>query len=75
MKPFALPHRRRTRRSLAAVFAVPLALLAASIAGLVLGLTGNGAPDLAAWLLLSLPILAFAIAWRRRGKPSSNRKI
>ena len=72
MKPFAPT--LRARRTLARVFALPLALFAASLAGLVLGLTGQGLPDIAAWLLLSLPLLAVLVAWRRRGRPSSNRK-
>ncbi|MGV2497053.1 hypothetical protein [Pelagerythrobacter aerophilus] len=74
MKPIA-PSRRRTRQSLAHIFALPLALFAASFAGLVLGLTGEGAPDILAWALLSLPVLVVAVAWRRRGRPSPQRKI
>ncbi len=62
-----VPSPRTARRSLARVFAVPLLLFAASVAGLVIGLTGNGWPDLAASALLSLPLLAAAIAWHRRG--------
>jgi hypothetical protein len=74
MKPRPAPP-RRTRRGFAHVFALPLALFAASLAGLVLGLTGEGAPDVLAWTLLSLPVLAVAVAWRRRGRPSPQRKI
>lgn len=55
---------RTARRSLARVFALPSLLFAASIAGLVIGLTGDGARDLAASSLLFLPLLAAAIAWR-----------
>lgn len=69
MKPFS-PTRRRARRGIAQVFALPLVLFAASVGGLVLGLTGEGAPDLAAWALLSLPLLAVLVAWRRRARPS-----
>lgn len=72
MKPFAPT--RRARRTVGQVFALPLVLFVASVAGLVLGLTGRGLPDVAAWLLLSLPLLAVFVAWRRRGRPSSNRK-
>lgn len=74
MKPLA-PFRHRTRQGLAHVFALPLALFAASLAGLVLGLTGEGAPDVLAWALLSLPLVAVTVAWRRRGRPSPQRKI
>ncbi|RXZ65018.1 hypothetical protein ETX26_09405 [Pelagerythrobacter rhizovicinus] len=59
---------------MAGIFALPLVLFAASMAGLVLGLTGDGAPDVAAWVLLSLPLLAVLVAWRRRGRRSSQRK-
>lgn len=58
---------RRARSSLTAVFAIPAALLVASIAGLVAGLTGDGWADALAWALLSIPILAAAIAFARRG--------
>lgn len=37
--------RRSQRASIARVFAIPAVLLLASIAGLVLGLTGDGLPD------------------------------
>lgn len=57
----------RKRRTLAQVFAVPLVLALASLTGLVIGLTGEGVPDLLSWLLLALPIAALAIAWARRG--------
>ena len=60
-------HRRLKRASLAGVFAIPAALLVATIAGLVIGLTGDGARDALAWALLALPLLALAIAWLRRG--------
>lgn len=73
MKSFA-PPRRRARQGLARIFALPLVLFAASMAGLVLGLTGDGMPDLAAWALLSLPVLAVAVAWRRRGRSPSQGK-
>lgn len=62
------PDLARRRRGLAAIFAVPLLLAAASIAGLVIGLTGEGARDLAAWLLLALPLAAAGWAWMRRDR-------
>lgn len=37
--------RRSQRASIAPVYAIPAVLLLASIAGLVLGLTGDGLPD------------------------------
>lgn len=46
---------------------MPLVLLVASLSGLILGLLGDGAPDLAACALLSVPLLAIATAWHRRG--------
>lgn len=62
-----VPSSRVARRSLAQVFAIPLLLLAASIVGLITGLTGDGWPDWAAAVLLFLPLLAIAFAWLRRG--------
>lgn len=62
-----LPSPRTARRSLAQVFAMPLVLLVASSAGLILGLVGDGVPDLAASALLFTPLLAIAIALHRRG--------
>jgi hypothetical protein len=58
---------RSARRSHARVFALPSLLFAASIAGLVIGLTGDGVRDITASSLLFLPLLAAAIAWHRRG--------
>jgi len=60
-------HRRTRRASLVGIFAVPAALLVATIAGLVIGLTGDGARNVLASVLLALPLLALAHAWRRRG--------
>ncbi len=58
---------RIARRSAAEVLAIPMLLLAASLAGLVIGLAGDGWPDLAASILLFLPLLAAGLAWRARG--------
>ena len=74
MKAFTVPQRRRARQSLVAVFALPLVLFATSVLGLVLGLTGDGLPDVAAWVLLSLPILGVIVAWRRRGQPPHSKQ-
>lgn len=57
---------RPRRISAARVFAIPVLLLLASIAGLVLGLAGDGIPDGLAWALLSIPILAAVHAFGRR---------
>ena len=61
------PYRRRRRAGLATVFAIPAALLVATVAGLVIGLTGDGPPDLISWGLLALPLVALAHSWARRG--------
>ena len=61
------PLARRPRASLLRVMAIPALLLLASIAGLVLGLTGDGFPDALSWALLSIPIILALIAFSRRG--------
>jgi hypothetical protein len=43
------------------IFAMPAVLAIASLAGLVIGLLGDGFIDLAAWLALALPLAA--ILW------------
>jgi uncharacterized membrane protein YjjP (DUF1212 family) len=55
---------QRRKRSIARVFAWPLALFAATASGLILGLTGEGWRDAAAWLLLgSVPaVVIFALS-------------
>ena len=60
---------RIARQSTRRLFAMPLLLAIASLIGLLLGLTGDGWRDGLSWLLLTLPILAVAIAWRRRIYP------
>lgn len=54
------------RRSLRAIFAVPLLLALVSIAGLVVALTGDGWRDGGAWAALAIPILAVGWAMRTR---------
>jgi hypothetical protein len=49
------------RRGLRSIFAVPLLLALASIAGLVVALTGDGWRDAAAWAALAIPVLA--VGW------------
>ncbi|HEV7340186.1 MAG TPA: hypothetical protein VGN68_00990 [Sphingopyxis sp.] len=54
------------RRGLRAIFAVPLLLALASIAGLVIALTGDGLRDAASWAALAIPVLAVGWAMRAR---------
>lgn len=63
------PSSRRTR-SAGAIFAWPLLIGVLSLVGLVIGLTGDGARDVIAWLLLGSTILAIAIAILRARKPA-----
>ncbi len=56
------------RRSLRAIFAIPLLLGLVSVAGLVVALTGDGLRDAASWAALAIPV--FAVGWAmhaRRG--------
>ena len=57
---------RRQRASVGRVFAIPSLLLLVSVAGLVLGLTGDGLRDALSWALLLIPILAAAVAFAKR---------
>lgn len=50
----------------ASVLAIPALLLVASLAGLILGLTGDGWRDGLASLLIALPALIFLRSWLRR---------
>ena len=56
----------RRPRGLGQVFAVPLLLAAATLAGLVMGLAGDGLNDVLSWLLLAVPIGVIAFVWLRR---------
>lgn len=58
--------KRQQPRSPLSVLAKPLALAALSIAGLLLGLTGDGWRDVFAVLLLALPLILFLTHWVRR---------
>ena len=53
----------RTNRRLRAheVFAAPLLIALSTLAGLVLGLLGDGAWDIAAAVLVALPVLAVIV--------------
>lgn len=57
--------KRQQPRSPLSVLAKPLALAALSIAGLLLGLTGDGWRDGLAVLLLALPLILFLTHWAR----------
>lgn len=58
--------KRQQPRSPLSVLAKPLALAALSIAGLLLGLTGDGWRDVFAVLLLALPLILFLTHWAHR---------
>lgn len=47
-------------------WAIPLLIAAATLAGLVSALTGDGLRDAAAWVALAIPILATGWAMHRR---------
>lgn len=54
------------------VFAWPLVIGLAALCGLILGLTGDGLPDIAAWLLVGLvPATAIVGALRRSRRTSA----
>lgn len=57
--------RRLPAQRVGAILAAPLALAVLTLAGLVIGLTGDGTRNLAACLLAGLPLLIFARAWAR----------
>lgn len=50
------------------ILALPLLLAALALAGLVLGLTGDGWRDVVSVALLALPCLLFLNHWRRRAR-------
>ena len=58
----------RTTRSTRAIFAWPMIIAALSLIGLVAGLTGDGARDVLAWLLLGSAPVAIAFAYWRAGR-------
>lgn len=53
-------------RSIWAVFAVPLAIGAMSLIGLVSALAGDGPADWLSWATLVVPVVAVVWAMRRR---------
>ena len=57
-------HPRRThglQHGRAALWTMPLLIAIASLAGLTIGLIGDGAMDVAAWVALGVPVIA--IGW------------
>ena len=58
---------RPGKLSLTQLFAAPALVAAASVAGLVIGLTGHGTRDWLSWVLLTIPLAAVAWATFRRG--------
>lgn len=61
--------RRGTRRQdqpPGRIFALPAAIAAISIVGLVSALTGDGARDAVSWIALAVPVAAVAWAMVRR---------
>lgn len=56
----------KRQQSLRAIFAIPLLLALASVAGLVVALTGDGLRDAASWLALGIPVVAVGWAMRTR---------
>ncbi|MDT0576062.1 hypothetical protein RM533_07660 [Croceicoccus sp. F390] len=61
--------RTSARQSVSRVFAWPLVLAAASLAGLILGLTGDGVLDVLSCLLIGLVPISIVAAWLRRETP------
>lgn len=57
----------KRREGLTRIFAVPGAIAALSLFGLVAALIGDGPWDAAGWLGLTAPLAALAWAMRRRG--------
>lgn len=56
---------RTSRQSASTILLWPLVLASLSLAGLLLGLTGDGWRDVVATALLALPLLIFFHRWAR----------
>ena len=64
--------RRSSRRSIARVFASPLLVAVLTLAGLLLGLTGDGARDVLSWLMLgAVPGVIAAACLRPKNFPEN----
>ena len=57
---------RRRPRGIARIFGAPLVLALLTLAGLVVGLAGEGFHDLLSWLVLASVPAVLAWAWLRR---------
>lgn len=49
-----------------AIFAIPLAIAALSLVGLVSALTGDGLRDAISWIALAMPVIAVIWAMKAR---------
>lgn len=56
----------KQKRSLWAIFALPLAIAVLSLVGVVSALTGDGPRDVLSWAGLAAPVLAVTWAMRAR---------
>lgn len=61
-------NQRGERRGLTAIFAIPGAIAAISLFGLISALTGDGVRDILSWIGLWIPALVALWAWWRREK-------
>lgn len=64
----AQQNQRAAKRSLTAIFAIPAAIAAFSLFGLISALTGDGLRDILSWLGLGIPVVIASWAWWRREK-------
>lgn len=64
----------RPARTAWQTLAIPLAIAAFALSGLVLGLTGSGWRDAVCVAAAGLPLFLFLIHWRRRRRPLPVRK-
>ena len=68
--------KHKPRNTLLQTFAIPSALAVATVAGLILGLTGDGWRDLVSWLLLIISLLPIRAAFaRRRSSAHRNARV
>lgn len=65
---------RTAPQSALAVLFQPLLLATLALAGLILGLTGDGWRDWLAVVLVALPLIFFLLHWRRRRHTALPRK-
>ena len=63
-----MSHRTLHQQSTGRIFRWPIAIGVASIAGLVLGLTGDGLRDVAAWVLVGIAPAVLIVGLLRRSR-------